>query len=121
MIRRLTLAFAGGCIGGALRLAIDAAWPSGGGIPWSLVVINLVGSFAIGVVGVLWGGHTGWWPFLGPGLLGGFTTFSGIAALSWTSDAGTLASVSTLAVSLVACTLAARLGVTLGERKKQAY
>ena len=116
MIRRLSLAFLGGCVGGVLRIGAQAVWPSDGGLPWSLFVVNLVGSFAIGVVGVLWGGHSRLWPLLGPGVLGGFTTFSAIAALEWTSDAGFAASLAFLASSLVTCTLAARLGVVLGER-----
>lgn len=118
MIGRISLAFAGGCAGGALRLAIDAAWPANGGIPWSLVLINLVGSLAIGAIGVLWGGHSRLWPLLGPGFLGGFTTFSAIAALSWTSNTGAAASIAVLAASLVACTIAARLGVSLAERAR---
>jgi CrcB protein len=115
VIRTLGLAFVGGCAGGALRIAIGQLWHAGDGVPWELLVINLVGSFAIGIVGVMWGGHRGWWPLLGPGLLGGFTTFSAIAAMTWTTSAGALAALAVLAVSLVVCTCAARLGVHVGE------
>jgi CrcB protein len=96
-----------------LRLGIGAVWHTGDGIPWTLLLINLVGSFAIGVVGVLWGGHRGWWPLLGPGLLGGFTTFSAIAAMTWTTSAGAAASLAVLSVTLVACGLAAKAGLEL--------
>ena len=76
MTARLAFAFLGGCIGGALRLVIGILWDTGAGIPWQLLTINVIGSFAIGVVAALWGGHHHVWPLLGPGLLGGFTTFS---------------------------------------------
>lgn len=116
---RLALAFAGGCIGGALRLGIGAVWHTGESIPWALLVINLVGSFAIGVVGVLWGGHRAWWPLLGPGLLGGFTTFSAIAAMTWTTTAGAARSLGVLAASLVVCTVAAKAGFELAARWRE--
>lgn len=119
MIQRVSLAFLGGCAGGALRLGIQELWPTGDGIPWSLVVINLVGSFAIGIVGVLWGGRSRLWALLGPGVLGGFTTLSGISTLAWTTEAGTVASLAVLGASLIVCTIAARLGITLGERMRQ--
>jgi len=113
---RLALAFAGGCAGGAVRLAIGVLVPDAGGVPWALLGINLVGSFAIGIVGVRLGGHRDWWPLLGPGFLGGFTTFSGIAAAAWATTAGAAASAGVLAASLVLCALAARAGVAIGER-----
>ena len=119
MIRRISLAFVGGCLGGALRLGVQGLWHADGGVPWSLFVVNLVGSLAIGIVGVLWGGHSRLWALLGPGVLGGFTTFSAIAALAWTSEAGAVTSATFLAASLVVCTVAARLGVIVGERIKR--
>ena len=116
---RLALAFIGGCVGGALRIAFGLLWHDSG-IPWTLLAINLLGSFAIGVVGALWGGHAGWWPLLGPGLLGGFTTFSAIAAMAWTTSQSTAISLVVLAGTLVACTFAARVGLALGERVRGA-
>ena len=116
---RLALAFAGGCVGGALRIGIGMLWHDGGGVPWALFAINAVGSLAIGIIGVLWGGHARLWPLLGPGVLGGFTTFSAIAALTWTSSASFGVAVAVLAVTLAVCTLAARVGVTLGERVRE--
>jgi CrcB protein len=117
---RLALAFVGGCIGGALRIVLGLLWHDGGGIPWTLLTINLLGSLLIGIVGVLWGGHPGWWPLLGPGVLGGFTTFSGIAAMTWTTSASLATSLVVLAATLVLCSLGARLGVRVGERVRGA-
>ena len=118
MTARLSLAFVGGCIGGALRLLIGLLWETGDGLPWQLLAINLVGSFAIGAVGVLWGGRHHLWPLLGPGLLGGFTTFSGIAAMHHVTGVGPLTNVVVLAVSMVVCSAAAWAGVAMAERHR---
>jgi len=118
VISRLVLAFVGGCLGGGARLTIGLVWDTGTGIPWQLLVINLVGSFMIGVVAVLWGGRRHLWPLLGPGLLGGFTTFSGIAAMGYVTDSGALVSVAVLIVSMLVCTLAAWAGFALAERRR---
>jgi CrcB protein len=72
----------GAGLGGALRHAVNVvcARVLGTGWPYGTFVINVVGSFAIGVV-VGWfalrgrGAHA-WLLFLTTGVLGGFTTFS---------------------------------------------
>ncbi len=62
----------GGAIGAVLRhLAVTAA-----GAPWGTAVVNVAGSFAIGVLYVLLASRTPLSPFLMTGVLGGFTTFS---------------------------------------------
>jgi fluoride exporter len=71
----------GGGIGALLRYSIGVGWPpQPGHVPWSTLVINVVGCFAIGILMVLitdvWVAHRLLRPFLGVGLLGGFTTFS---------------------------------------------
>ncbi|WP_330249787.1 fluoride efflux transporter CrcB [Nocardia sp. NBC_00565] len=71
----------GGGLGSLLRYAIGWWWPSQPHqVPWSTFVINVVGCFAIGILMVLitevWVAHRLLRPFLGIGLLGGFTTFS---------------------------------------------
>ena len=43
--------------------------------PWATVAINVIGSFAIGLLGGL-GSRMGWSDNLTVGLCGGFTTFS---------------------------------------------
>lgn len=73
---------AGGAIGGTARYAVGAAWRHPpGGIPWSTFVVNAVGCFAIGLLlvaltEVAGRPHPLARPFLGTGVLGGFTTFS---------------------------------------------
>jgi fluoride exporter len=71
----------GGGIGALLRYGIGVWWPpQPRHVPWSTLVINVVGCFAIGILMVLitevWVAHRLLRPFLGIGLLGGFTTFS---------------------------------------------
>nr|WP_229897570.1 CrcB family protein [Streptomyces finlayi] len=72
----------GGALGAAARYAALLAWPaSGAGFPWALFGINVVGSGLIGVLMVLvvesgLRVHPLVRPFLGVGVLGGFTSFS---------------------------------------------
>lgn len=73
--------FLGGVVGGVARLTIDRAldfdsWS------WDIVGINVVGSALLGaVVGWFAVRDAPWWiPGLGAGVMGGFTTFSAMAA-----------------------------------------
>lgn len=106
------LVFVGGMLGGGLRMALDAVFPSVAALPWDLVAINVLGSAALGAID----GHIStrgarWWrPLVGTGVLGGFTTFSSIAALTWTSDAGPAASVALLVATMPAAVVAAIAG-----------
>ncbi len=72
---------AGGATGAAARYLTGQAWPTpAGGFPASTLVINLLGCALIGVLMVLitevWSNQRLLRPFLGTGVLGGFTTFS---------------------------------------------
>lgn len=77
----------GGGIGAVSRYGI-AHWmpPVPRQIPWSTLLINATGCFLIGVLMVLitevWAAHRLLRPFLGVGILGGFTTFSTYAVES---------------------------------------
>ena len=73
---------AGGAIGSMLRYAVTL-WmveKIGPGFPWHTALINVVGSFLIGVVAVYAQSSIGLSPAVGAfavvGVLGGFTTFS---------------------------------------------
>lgn len=70
----LFAALAGG-LGAALRYLVDlgVARLAGTRYPWGVLVINLTGSFALGVIT---GGFPGAAFIVGAGLLGGYTTFS---------------------------------------------
>lgn len=71
----------GGALGALARYGLSAAVPHApGAFAWSTALVNVSGCFLIGVLMVL---VTGVWPelrllrpFLGTGVLGGYTTFS---------------------------------------------
>lgn len=72
---------AGGAAGACTRYLIGQAWPTpAGAFPASTLVINIAGCALIGTLMVLitdvWSGQRLLRPFLGVGVLGGFTTFS---------------------------------------------
>jgi CrcB protein len=72
---------AGGATGAAARYLIGATWPTpAGAFPVGTLTINVVGCALIGVLMVLitevWTRQRLIRPFLGTGVLGGFTTFS---------------------------------------------
>ena len=71
----LAVALAGG-LGAALRYVVDNAVPARvrEWFPWGTQVVNLTGSFALGLLTGLLSGDS--LTVLGVGLLGGFTTFS---------------------------------------------
>jgi CrcB protein len=71
----------GGGLGAITRYGLDALLPTRPGqFPWGTFTINVLGCFLIGVLMVLitevWSAHRLVRPFLGVGILGGFTTFS---------------------------------------------
>lgn len=81
---------AGGALGAAARWWLNELWPTTPGrFPWSTFVENVSGSVVLGALMVLllevWRPGRYARPFLGIGVLGGFTTFS-----AYTSDTGAL-------------------------------
>lgn len=82
----LLLVFAGGVLGTGSRYGLDVMIPTGDGWPWATFIINIAGSFALGLVveaiaqrGDDTGRRRKLRLFLGPGVLGGFTTYSAFA------------------------------------------
>jgi fluoride exporter len=72
MIASLLQVALGGAIGSVLRfLAVQAL-----GAPFATLIVNVLGSFAIGLLFVVLGPRMQYGPFLMAGVLGGFTTFS---------------------------------------------
>jgi CrcB protein len=108
--------FIGGSVGGAARLAIDELIPTTGTVPWDIAAINVAGSLALGLLAARLAemGHRWWTPLVTTGALGGFTTFSAIAALRWTADAPVAVALGALVGITVACVAAAGLGWRLG-------
>lgn len=72
---------AGGGIGATARYGASLLWPTPtDAFPWTTLLVNAVGCALIGVllvlIGEVWAAHRLVRPFLGTGVLGGFTTFS---------------------------------------------
>jgi len=91
-VQRLTLVAVGGVLGALARYGIALALgdslsstpDQNASFPWSTIVVNLAGAFAIGFVALLIDGsgqRTGHFahPLFITGFLGGFTTFSALA------------------------------------------
>jgi CrcB protein len=122
-MRFVFLVFVGGVIGTAAREAVVLAAAVGSGIPWGVLLANLVGSFALGLlIGVL--GRREETPrrrdvrlLVATGAIGGFTTYSALAtdtALLLQSDAvtGVVYAVGSVAGGLVL----AAVGMLVGRR-----
>jgi CrcB protein len=111
---------AGGALGSLARLAVAELVPwSGDEFPWATFIENISGGLALGILMVflldVWPPHRYLRPFLGVGLLGGYTTFSTYMLetrdLFVADEAAT--AVTYLAGSLVAGLTAVWLGITL--------
>ncbi|WP_204164609.1 fluoride efflux transporter CrcB [Nocardioides daejeonensis] len=118
--RHTTLAVAlGGALGATLRWAAAEHWPTvGGTFPWTTLAINVSGCLAMGVLIAFArrpGAHPLMRPFVGTGVLGGFTTYSafGVEAqqLLEAGRPGLAAAYvgATVALALAAVSLGARL------------
>ncbi|MEH6378777.1 fluoride efflux transporter CrcB, partial [Streptomyces sp. KLMMK] len=105
----------GGGAGAAARYGAGLLWPAPpGAFPWTTLLINVVGCALIGVlltvIAELAAPHRLLRPFLGTGVLGGFTTFS-----TYTVDAQRLIEDGRVATALayLAGTLAGALATVL--------
>jgi CrcB protein len=113
------IVMAGGALGTLARYLIGlAAQPISGSLPWGTIIINIAGSFIIGLFGTLTLAH-GRFPvpenarlFVMVGICGGFTTFSSFSLQ--TLDllrAGALGRAAfNVAASVTLCVLAVALG-----------
>lgn len=121
----LVAVFAGGSAGTGLRIALDAAFQNEPGrFPFATLLANLLGSFLLGAaIGRLWPGAPEWLRAgLGPGLLGGFTTFSAVmVSLIGLAEAREWpAAIAYLLLSVVLGLLAAALGLRVGRAAERA-
>lgn len=121
--RELLAISLGGALGAVARWTVTEA-SSGGAVPWATVTINVVGCLVLGALPVLAVVRRS--PtlarFLGPGVLGGFTTVSAMAVetvdLADTGDA--LVAFAYAAGTLLLCLLAAAAGRALVHRRTEA-
>lgn len=117
----LAAVLVGGLIGTALRLLVDLALVHDlDEFALSTLLVNVVGSFVLGVlVAALWPRVPGWVRAgLGPGILGSFTTFSALAlSVVVLAQAGdVVGAVLTVVLSIGLGMLAAWAGLALGAR-----
>lgn len=116
----LLLIALGGALGSVARALVAAALPAGR-FPWATLLVNAVGSFAIGWVMVRLGAleavqEARTQAFVVVGFCGGFTTFS---TFSWQTVDQMMrgqwgAAASNIVLSLALCLLATWLGLRLG-------
>jgi fluoride exporter len=102
-----------------LQVAVESRWR--GPLPWGTWVVNVVGSFALGLlVGVAdrWGLGDDARAVLGAGVLGAFTTFSTYAyeSVRLLQRQRYAAAITNVAGSLVLAIVAAAAGLALGSR-----
>lgn len=123
--REFVAVAAGAVVGTGLRLSLDAAIPhEDSGFPLSTLIINTVGTFALGaLVSTVWRrpGTPAWVKAgLGPGLLGTFTTFSAVVTSLLAEGALGLGDTLLLylVLTLVLGFAAAAVGLSLGRRRR---
>lgn len=135
--RLLALVALGGAVGTALRLGVALVVPHVGGVDAAVLTVNVVGSFLLGALleglarrGDDTGRRRDLRLLLGTGVLGGFTTYSALAAgtVVLAGGGGTAGAAATAAagdvvlalvtavVSVAAGVLAAGAGVVVGGR-----
>lgn len=110
----------GGAIGACSRYGVGLALPhASNGWPWSTLLINASGCLLIGVLMVLimevWPGQRLIRPFLGVGVLGGYTTFStyAVEAQQLIQAGRPGLALAYMAVTVVAALVAVQVGVGL--------
>ena len=122
MNAQLVLAVAaGGAIGSVARLLAGFASTRAFGLafPWGTLIVNIVGSFVIGVLAesfaLRWNLPPAWQAFLTVGFCGGFTTFSTFSldtAALWESHRQ-LAAAAYVALSVIGSIAAIFVGMAL--------
>ncbi len=122
-VSMLTAIAAGGALGAVARQLVGQALPSTpGAFPWDTFLINVSGSLLIGVLmaalGLRPAHHRLLRPFLGVGILGGFTTFSAYAVHSHelVRSGHPVVAIGYLSGTVVAALLAVVFGVWLTRR-----
>lgn len=123
-MKLLLLAAAGGALGAGARHLVNEAFAVRGlaAFPWSTLVVNVVGSLAMGIVMALVLSREGLSNearvFVATGILGGFTTFSAFSLDVWRlatgPDAGGLAALGYILASVILSVAALFAGLALG-------
>lgn len=108
--RLLLLVAAGGAVGAVLRWGAGEVVADGDGFPWTTFAVNVVGCALLAGLELvpLARRSEAWAVALGPGLLGGFTTFSATSeqGRALLADGRTALAAAYLVGTLAACLLA---------------
>ena len=120
------LVAAGGALGTALREALSLIRPPIDGVPVTTAAINLAGAFALGWLLAALSGpgadterRRAWRTFAGAGVLGGFTTYSALAADTvLLSGARPLLGLGYAVGTVIAGWAAAAVGLAVGGRTR---
>lgn len=120
MLKNLLAVAIGGALGTAVRFGIDyLSPPLGLPLGTSTIVINLVGSFVLGLLAAgVWTKESApdWLKAgIGPGLLGSFTTLSGLMLVGFV-DAYWVQGLLVIFIGLLTSLLAALLGIFAGTK-----
>ena len=110
----------GGALGALGRWGVTEALPRDpAGWPWATLLVNLTGCLVLGLLlGLVFARSpdSPWLrPFLGTGVLGGFTTFSAVSVAAAQSEAA--AALTIMLLSFATSIAAYLLGDTLRERR----
>ena len=115
---------AGGAIGALARHAAAVAVPhEPGSFAWAVLAVNVSGCALLGIlIGAIATGrvrHPLARPFLGVGVLGGFTTFSAFSLDTYDllDAAAVTSALAYVGLTIVGCLLAAAAGLWLAERR----
>ncbi|MGG5259170.1 fluoride efflux transporter FluC [Phycicoccus avicenniae] len=121
--RMLGVVAAGGIIGSLGRWLVGLALPHpAGGFPWSTFLVNVTGALAMGLLVAYLvdrpGAHRLLRPFVGVGVLGGWTTFSALAVDAVQLAAGKHVQLALLyvAATFLVGTLAVAAGIVGGRK-----
>ena len=116
---------AGSGLGGMARYATSGLMAAqfGTAFPWGTLLINIVGSFLIGLVAALTGPEERWpvapdiQRFLTVGFLGGYTTFSAFSleTLKLVQDGAMLRASAYVGLSVALCLVAVSAGYAAGK------
>lgn len=114
---------AGGAVGSVLRYVMASAVQAvtGRAFPMGILSVNVLGSFAIGVLSVglaRSGAAPEWRLFWMVGVLGGFTTFSSFSMETWTllADAAYGKALLNILLSVALCLGTTWLGILLAKQ-----
>ena len=116
------LAALGGALGALARWALTEVVPSADGWPWATLLVNLSGCFLLGALFAVVAAHSpepSWArPFLGVGVLGGYTTYSSFAVqvVKLVDDGAPVLAAGYVLVSVVGGVAAVALGALTAGR-----